>query len=123
MKMTTCILAAALALPLLQTRPGVAATNSAENATPAPAAMPAITAPAADTAAPLVIIIPVADMIERGLLYVIRRSLAAAVRENATAIILDMNTPGGRVDRDFHAAHLHGPRQPYRRQRHRDRQR
>lgn len=47
---------------------------------------------------PLVIVIPVDGMIERGLLYVIRRSLAQAVREKATAVILDMNTPGGRVD-------------------------
>jgi membrane-bound serine protease (ClpP class) len=49
-------------------------------------------------ATPLVFVIPVQDMIERGLLYVFRRSVEAAVRENATAIILDMDTPGGRVD-------------------------
>ncbi len=47
---------------------------------------------------PLVIVIPVEGMIERGLLYVIRRSLADAVREEAAVVILDMDTPGGRVD-------------------------
>ncbi|HAS81868.1 MAG TPA: hypothetical protein DCS43_04140, partial [Verrucomicrobia bacterium] len=46
----------------------------------------------------LVIVIPIEGMIERGLLYVIRRSLEQAVNEKATAVILDMNTPGGRVD-------------------------
>lgn len=106
MKIKTWILAAALALPLLCILPCMAATNdtaavttaAAETNTPAPAAAPAILAPASEAPAPLVIVIPVEDMIERGLLYVIRRSFAAAVRENATAIILDMNTPGGRVD-------------------------
>ncbi len=46
----------------------------------------------------LVLVIPVEGMIERGLLYVIRRSLADAVREKAAVVILDMDTPGGRVD-------------------------
>lgn len=52
----------------------------------------------AHSSAPLVYVIPVEEMIERGLLYVVRRSFEAAVREQASAIILDMNTPGGRVD-------------------------
>ena len=43
-------------------------------------------------------IIPIEGMIERGLLYVIRRGVDQALAENATAIIFDMDTPGGRVD-------------------------
>lgn len=62
------------------------------------AAEPPAAPVAAAPASPLVIVIPVEGMIERGLLYVIRRSLAQAVQEKAVAVILDMNTPGGRVD-------------------------
>ncbi len=106
MKITTFIMTAALALPLLHTRPCTAATNDAD-ADAATDTVPAVVdvtatvadiAPAREATAPLVFVIPVEDMIERGLLYVVRRSFAEAVRENATAIILDMNTPGGRVD-------------------------
>jgi len=43
-------------------------------------------------------VIPIKGMIERGLLYVMRRSVAEAVDRNADAIVLDMDTPGGRVD-------------------------
>lgn len=46
----------------------------------------------------VVYVIPVKDMIERGLVYVIRRGVDEAVSEGASAIIFDMNTPGGRVD-------------------------
>ncbi len=53
---------------------------------------------AAETEAPQVYVIPVEGMIERGLLYVLRRSIAEAVEHDAKAIILDMDTPGGRVD-------------------------
>jgi membrane-bound serine protease (ClpP class) len=115
MKITTWILAAALALPLLCTSPCTGTTNdtdiaeendtdpAAAETTPAPAvgdvtATVADITPASEAASPLVFVIPVESMIERGLLYVIRRSFADAVRENATAIILDMDTPGGRVD-------------------------
>jgi len=37
-------------------------------------------------------------MIERGLVYVVRRGVATAHREGASAIIFDMHTPGGRLD-------------------------
>lgn len=47
---------------------------------------------------PLVYIIPVKDMIEPALLYVIRRGVDEATRHDADAIILDMDTTGGRVD-------------------------
>ncbi len=105
MKLKTWILAATLSLPLLRTLPCTAVTNDTDAVTnaavetnAASAIASAITATASETTAPLVFVIPVEDMIERGLLYVVRRSFEEAVRENATAIILDMNTPGGRVD-------------------------
>jgi membrane-bound serine protease (ClpP class) len=46
----------------------------------------------------VVYVIPIKDMIERGLVYVIRRGIDEAISEGASAIIFDMNTPGGRVD-------------------------
>jgi len=52
----------------------------------------------ADQPKDLVYIIPIKDMIERGLVYVIRRGVDEAVSEGASAIIFDMDTPGGRVD-------------------------
>ena len=48
--------------------------------------------------APLVYIIPIKEMIEPALLYVVRRGVDEAVREKADAIIFEMDTPGGRVD-------------------------
>jgi membrane-bound serine protease (ClpP class) len=45
-----------------------------------------------------VCIIKVDGVVERGLLYVIRRGVKEAKSVNASAIILDMNTPGGRLD-------------------------
>lgn len=44
------------------------------------------------------IVIPIKGMIERGLLYVIRRGVDQALNKNAAAIVFDMDTPGGRVD-------------------------
>jgi membrane-bound serine protease (ClpP class) len=46
----------------------------------------------------LVYIIPIHGEIERALVYVIRRGLNEAVRDGASAVILDMDTPGGRLD-------------------------
>jgi len=46
----------------------------------------------------VIYVIPVKGMIERGLVYVIRRGVGQAVRENADAIIFEMDTPGGRLD-------------------------
>ncbi|MBN1557716.1 MAG: hypothetical protein JW951_06180 [Lentisphaerae bacterium] len=43
-------------------------------------------------------VIPVRDMIERGLVYVIRRGVSEAEADGAGAIVFDMNTPGGRLD-------------------------
>ncbi len=46
----------------------------------------------------ITVVIPIEGMIERGLLYVIRRGVDQALEEGAGAIIFDMDTPGGRVD-------------------------
>ena len=48
--------------------------------------------------APLVYIIPIRKMIEPALLYVVRRGVDEAVRNNADAIIFAMDTPGGAVN-------------------------
>ncbi len=56
------------------------------------------TAQAREPDAPLVYIIPVKKMIEPALLYVVRRGVDEATRQKADAIILQMNTTGGRVD-------------------------
>jgi membrane-bound serine protease (ClpP class) len=49
-------------------------------------------------AVPLVYVIPIKKMIEPALLYVVRRGVDEAVRNDAAAIVLDMDTTGGRVD-------------------------
>lgn len=60
------------------------------------------TAPAAPTverpASGIVYVIPVKGMIERALVYAIRRGVDEAVSKKADAIIFDMDTPGGRLD-------------------------
>jgi membrane-bound serine protease (ClpP class) len=48
--------------------------------------------------APLVYIIPVKKMIEPALLYVVRRGVDEAIRNDAQAIIFEMDTPGGAVN-------------------------
>ncbi len=53
---------------------------------------------AQETEPQLTVVIPIEGMIERGLLYVIRRGVDQALADNADAIIFDMDTPGGRVD-------------------------
>jgi len=56
------------------------------------------TTPAQETNVPTVYIIPIKKMIEPALLYVVRRGVAEAVRNDAQAIILEMDTPGGAVN-------------------------
>jgi membrane-bound serine protease (ClpP class) len=53
---------------------------------------------AAATNAPVVYIIPIKGVIERGLLHIVHRGIDEAVATKADAIIFDMDTPGGRVD-------------------------
>jgi len=43
-------------------------------------------------------VVPIKGMIERGLVYVVRRAVAQAKTDGAGAIVLDMDTPGGRLD-------------------------
>ena len=50
------------------------------------------------TPQPLVYIIPIKKMIEPALLYVVRRGVDEAVRNDAEAIIFEMDTPGGAVN-------------------------
>jgi membrane-bound serine protease (ClpP class) len=56
--------------------------------------------PGDEAAAPAgpVFVIPVKGMIERGLLYVVRRGFAQALAGNSGLIVFDMDTPGGRLD-------------------------
>ena len=45
-----------------------------------------------------ILVIPIEGMIERGLLHIIRRAVDDAQATDTKAIVLDMDTPGGRVD-------------------------
>jgi membrane-bound serine protease (ClpP class) len=54
--------------------------------------------PAAPTGDAVIYLVPVDGVIELGLAPFIERSLAEARAANATAVILDIDTPGGRVD-------------------------
>ncbi|MCC7518914.1 MAG: nodulation protein NfeD [Verrucomicrobiae bacterium] len=45
-----------------------------------------------------VVIIPIRDEIESSIVYVVRRGIREATERGARAVILDMNTPGGRGD-------------------------
>ena len=53
---------------------------------------------AAVSAPQVTYVIPIEGMIERGLVYVVRRGLALAEREGAGAVVFEMNTPGGKLD-------------------------
>ena len=63
----------------------------------APMAASAV-APVAEPATAPVYVIPIYGQIEGALLYVIRRGIAEAERQNAVAIILPMDTPGGTLN-------------------------
>lgn len=60
-----------------------------------------VTGPAASPAprkeAPIYVI-PIADVIDDALLYMVRRGIREAHEHDAAAIVFDMDTPGGRVD-------------------------
>jgi len=62
------------------------------------AAGPRAPAAAADAGDGKVYVIPIEGMIERGLVYVVRRGVAQAEAEGAGAVVFDMDTPGGRLD-------------------------
>ena len=61
---------------------------------------------AAETARPAiamktVVVIPVRDAIDKPILYVLRRGLKTAIEKKADVVVLDMETPGGRLDVTF----------------------
>ncbi len=65
----------------------------------APARAETVPAPAPAPAAPkLVYVIPVQDEIEQTMVYLVRRGVREAVAHHADAVILNMNTNGGRTD-------------------------
>lgn len=58
--------------------------------------------PQADKSKPFkVVVIPIRDQIAPPELYILRRGLKTAIKEGAHMVILDMHTPGGRVDVTF----------------------
>lgn len=68
---------------------------------PASAPAPvAIEAPAKGTAKS-VIVIPVRDGIDKPILYVLRRGLKEAIENKIDVVVIDMKTPGGRLDVTF----------------------
>ena len=52
----------------------------------------------AATSSDLVVVIPIQGVIEPGIGHFLERSLDDAASQGATAVILDINTPGGRLD-------------------------
>jgi len=66
----------------------------------APAAMDAAPS-AADAKAVRVYVIPVRDEINAATLYIVRRGVKEAIAQDADAIVFDMKTPGGALDKAF----------------------
>lgn len=62
------------------------------------AAEPGPAAPPASGAARKVCIVPIRDEISPPLLYVVRRGVKEAIDQQAGLLVLDMDTPGGRLD-------------------------
>jgi membrane-bound serine protease (ClpP class) len=48
-----------------------------------------------------VVVIPVREGIDKPVLYVLRRGLKEAIKQKADVVVLDMETPGGRLDVTF----------------------
>jgi membrane-bound serine protease (ClpP class) len=69
-----------------------------------PAVNPAVAAPvvaAVPSGVKSVWVIPVRDGIDKPILYVLRRGLKEAIDQKADVVVLDMETPGGRLDVTF----------------------
>ncbi len=60
--------------------------------------LPPVSAAADDKAGEVTYVIPVDGMIERGLLYVVRRGISEAEQAGAGTIVFEMNTKGGKLD-------------------------
>ena len=80
------------ASPDLSAPPAVAAPSTAPAATAA--MVPVASATSAKT---LVFVIPIHDQIAKPVLYILRRGLKEAIDRKATAVVLDMDTPGGEM--------------------------
>lgn len=57
--------------------------------------------PATPSGKQKVVVIPIRDQIAPPELYILRRGLKTAIEQGADTVILDINTPGGRVDVTF----------------------
>lgn len=68
---------------------------------PAAAAAEVEAKAAAKTAVKSVVVIPVREGIDKPILYVLRRGLKEAIEKKADVVVLDMETPGGRLDVTF----------------------
>ncbi|MDE0834817.1 MAG: hypothetical protein OSA84_00525 [Akkermansiaceae bacterium] len=66
-----------------------------------PAALPAQESSVPATAKEKVVVIPIRDQIAPPELYILRRGLKTAIEQGADTVILDMETPGGRLDVTF----------------------
>ncbi|MFA6961053.1 MAG: NfeD family protein [Opitutaceae bacterium] len=64
-------------------------------------AAPVVDATPVKTAQKTVMVIPVRDEIDKPVLYLLRRGLKEAIDKKADAVVLDMETPGGRLDVTF----------------------
>ena len=103
--LATCLLSFSVGA---QTESGASAApapvaGSAPEALLAPEAPPAAAASVAPTRveSKRVWVIPVREAIDQPILYVLRRGLKEAIAEKADVVVLDMKTPGGRLDVTF----------------------
>ncbi|MDP7397973.1 MAG: hypothetical protein QF541_13970, partial [Lentisphaeria bacterium] len=81
----------------------VDAVDAVEPPPPAPVDVVAAPAPKADAAPitgerPKVAVIPLRDQINDPMLYFIRRALKDAKADEVDLVVIDMDTPGGRID-------------------------
>lgn len=72
----------------------------------APAGLAQDTKPAPESQTPpakraKVVVIPIREQIDMPMLYVLRRGLKEAIHQGADTVVLDMKTPGGRLDVTF----------------------
>lgn len=92
-----------LVFPLLLATSGAAdETRPAAEAAPSPAPAPAAApAPAKPSGRAKVVVIPIREAIDKPMLYLLRRGLKEAINHHADTVVLDMETPGGRLDVTF----------------------
>jgi membrane-bound serine protease (ClpP class) len=62
---------------------------------------PVAVTPVAKPAVKTVMVIPVREAIDKPVLYLLRRGLKEAIENKADVVVLDMETPGGRLDVTF----------------------